>query len=147
MKIIKSGVNNKNKYLSSNKNLNDKSIKFSKEINDIINLYETRNSLKYIDQKNKKNELSLSLPKNNNKTISKLNNNFNENQRISTLNNQTSKLEPSFNYYIIIQGHSYNIIKKCLDLRNNWKQIPESFNQKKNNCNFLWLPLSSDINF
>jgi len=147
MKIIKSGVNNKNKYLSSNKNLNDKSIKFSKEINDIINLYETRNSLKYIDQKNKKNELSLSLPKNNNKTISKLNNNFNENQRISTLNNQTSKLEPSFNYYIIIQGHSYNIIKKCLDLRNNWKQIPESFNQKKNNCNFLWSPLSSDINF
>ena len=147
MKIIKSGVNNKNKYLSSNKNLNDKSIKFSKEINDIINLYETRNSLKYIDQKNKKNELSLSLPKNNNKTISKLNNNFNENQRISTLNNQTSKLEPPFNYYIIIQGHSYNIIKKCLDLRNNWKQIPESFNQKKNNCNFLWSPLSSDINF
>ena len=145
MKIIKSGVNNKNKYLSSNKNLNDKSIKFSKEINDIINLYETRNSLKYIDQKNKKNELSLSLPKNNNKTISKLNNNFNENQRISTLNNQTSKLEPPFNYYIIIQGHSYNIIKKCLDLRNNWKQIP--FNQKKNNCNFLWSPLSSDINF
>jgi hypothetical protein len=52
MKIIKSGLNNKNS--SSKKNVNDKTIKFSKEINDIINLYENRNNLKNREQKEKK---------------------------------------------------------------------------------------------
>ena len=138
MKIIKSGLNNKNS--SSKKNVNDKTIKFSKEINDIINLYENRNNLKNREQKEKKkNELITSL--------SKLNTNSKEYETIHSSNNQTSILDQSFNYYIIIKGHNYNIIKKCLNLRDNWKEIPESFIQKYNNCNLLWSPLSSDINF
>ena len=54
MKITKSGVNNKNNNNSSKKNINDKSIKFSKEINDILNIYENRNTLKYREQNEKK---------------------------------------------------------------------------------------------
>ena len=56
--------------------------------------------------------------------------------------------KPTINNYIIIPGNNENLIKKCLDLRKNWKEITEK-SQKKNQliCNLFWTPLSWRINF
>ena len=52
------------------------------------------------------------------------------------------------NYYIIIPGNNKELIKNCLDTRENWKEIPEENIQKKiDKCQLFWSPLSSDINF
>lgn len=52
------------------------------------------------------------------------------------------------NYYIIIPGNNKELIKNCLDTRENWKEIPEENIQKNiDKCQLFWSPLSSDINF
>ena len=73
---------------------------------------------------------------------------------LSTINKETSlpKIfqknipKPTINNYIVISGNNENLIKKCLNLRKNWKEIPDK-NRKKNIINLFWTPTSWRINF
>ena len=73
---------------------------------------------------------------------------------LSTINKETSlpKIlqknipKPTINNYIVISGNNENLIKKCLNLRKNWIEIPDK-NRKKNIINLFWTPTSWRINF
>ena len=65
-----------------------------------------------------------------------LNNNNNHNSNINTK-------KPNYNYNIL-PGNNGKLIEKCLLNRKNWEIAPED---KKNYCNFIWTPLSCQINY
>jgi len=65
-----------------------------------------------------------------------LNNNNNHNSNINTK-------KPNY-IYNILPGNNGKLIEKCLLNRKNWEIAPED---KKNYCNFIWTPLSCQINY
>ena len=65
-----------------------------------------------------------------------LNNNNNHNS-----NNNAKKANYIYN---ILPANNGKLIERCLLNRNNWEIAPED---KKNYCNFIWTPLSCQINY
>ena len=93
------------------------------------------------DVNNFNNKKENKTPEKNSQKILKsfqkeLNNNNNHNS-----NNNSKKANYIYN---ILPGNNGKLIEKCLLNRNNWEIAPED---KKNYCNFIWTPLSCQINY
>jgi hypothetical protein len=93
------------------------------------------------DVNNLNNKKENKTPEKNSQKILKsfqkeLNNNNNHNS-----NNNINK---SSYIYNILPGNNGKLIEKCLLNRNNWEIASED---KKNYCNFIWTPLSCQINY
>ena len=93
------------------------------------------------DVNNLNNKKENKTPEKNSQKILKsfqkeLNNNNNHNS-----NNNAKKANYIYN---ILPGNNGKLIEKCLLNRNNWEIASED---KKNYCNFIWTPLSCQINY
>ena len=60
------------------------------------------------------------------------------------VNNSINNIKKSNYTYNILPGNNGKLIEKCLLNRNNWEIANED---KKNFCNFIWTPLSCQINY
>ena len=84
------------------------------------------------------NDMNNSSQKEENKTPEK--------SPCKTLKSIQKELNPNIsNYtYCILPGNNGKLVEKCLLNRNNWENANDD---KKNFCNFIWTPLSCQINY
>ena len=141
---------NKNKFLNK-KNLfkNSKlSKKFKKHKSQDLNSKSNLNTL-IISQ----NDLNNVEHKKDNKTpqrispklIKSFKKEVNHNIHVINSNNNNNINSKKQNYtYNILPGNNGKLVEKCLLNRNKWEIATED---KKNFCNFIWTPLSSQINY
>ena len=123
IELIKSPIINFNSE-NINKNLCDLNLNLKelKNYKSEQNIFQSMKKIKKINIKNKNSD-------NNIKII---------NEKILTLNNNK-------NYFIVYPANNGKLIENIILTRPNWEKLPN--NRKKHDCNFLWTPLSLQINF
>ena len=145
-----STINNKNKKLKNNFFKSLKGKKFKKHKSQDFNSKNTLNSLimsqndiiNIIHKKENKTKTPEKVPQ---KLIKSIQKEINNNIHIIKPNNNTNDKKEKENFtYNILPNNNGKLIEKCLLNRNNWEQAKE---EKKNLCNFIWTPLSGQINF
>ena len=107
----------------------------------INRLYDLNVNIKELKNSNSEQNIFKSI-----KTIKKINiknkntdkNHYNIAENILTLNN-------SKNYFIVYPGNNGKLVENIILTRSNWEKLPDC--RKKHDCNFLWTPLSIQINF
>ena len=151
-KKIKNDYNNNTINLNAIKNkINKKSFfqnlkykKFKKHKSQDFNSKNALNTLSisqndinnFIKKENKTPE------KNTQKLIKSFQKESNNNTGINSNNNANNKKQ-SYTYNIL-PGNNGKLVEKCLLNRNDWEPAKED---KKNYCNLIWTPLSSQINY
>ena len=142
-------VNNKNKNVKINffKNLKLKKFKKHKSLD-----FNAKNSLNFLIIS--QNDINNITKKKENKTPEKITHKIIKSLQKETNNNNLAVINSNSNNinskvikiytYNILPGNNGKLIERCLLNRNNWEIAKED---KKNICNFIWTPLSNQINY
>ena len=147
-------INNKNKKIKKNffKNLKGKKLIKHKSQdfnskNALTALIMSQNDMSnFIQKKENKTKTPEKVPK---KLIKSFQKEINNNIHVIKQNNNTNdkkekEKEKEIFLYNILPGNNGKLIEKCLLNRNQWEMAKE---EKKNLCNFIWTPLSCQINY
>ena len=145
--INKISIKNGKKIINvSNNNRNEKSELINMHTGvfkseNIDRLYDLNLNLKELQNSNSEQNLFKSMKKI--KKINIKNKNIDNNNKKITENILT--LNNNKNYFIVYPGNNGKLIENIILTRPNWEKLPDC--KKKNDCNFLWTPLSIQINF
>ena len=136
-----SNNNNKIKINIIKRNDNTPLIKVPKKMFKSENVYDTINNnnsnsnMELNELKYSNSDKSIILTKNNSNTkLKKI-----KDENVLTVNNSNKK------YFIVYPGNNSKLIENVILTRPNWDYLPH--NKRSKECNFLWTPLSIQINY
>jgi len=110
--------------------------------NDNLKEYNTNENPNLKELKTSKSEQNIFLTIKRINIINKSNFNFNSNKA----SKENIKSNPNGkNFFIIYPGNNGKLIENVILTRQNWEKLPK--NLKKHECNFLWTPLSIQVNY
>ena len=135
---------NKNDINIITRNINGQIIKIPNVIfrNDNLKEYNTNENPNLKELKTSKSEQNIFLTIKRINIINKSNFNFNSNKS----SKENIKSNPNGkNFFIIYPGNNGKLIENVILTRQNWEKLPK--NLKKHECNFLWTPLSIQVNY
>ena len=145
--IKKININNNKNKLYRNENID--LIKVSNELYKSENINQNSNSDINLNIKELKNSNSEQNIFQSTKRIKKINIKDKTNSYFNTkkINNENSFTMNNYNknYFIVYPGNNGKLIENIILTRPNWEKLP--INKKKHDCNFLWTPLSIQVNF
>ena len=145
--INKLVIKNNNKIIYfNNSNRNEKSELIKKYAaifkSEYINrLYDLNVNIKELKNSNSEQNIFKSI-----KTIKKINiKNKSTDKNHNKIAENILTFNSNKNYFIVYPGNNGKLVENIILTRSNWEKLPDC--RKKHDCNFLWTPLSIQINF